>query len=115
MGATSVTGVGHGSVEGMDAGRKEYSVSGNRLLGPRVVVADTVVLSGSSMTVVLPYLAGGAANYSAFISDNTAAAATGIAMSFPTDSAGNLSTTLTLYGTSGHTVSYAIVKQGLLP
>lgn len=56
MGATSVTGVGHGSVEGLDQGRKEYTVAASRLVGPRVVACDAIALAGTNVYINLPFL-----------------------------------------------------------
>ena len=114
MGATSVTGTGHGSVEGKDMGRKEHTIGANRLIGPRVVVCDTVTLSGSSMPIILPPLPTSDWGYSVVATDNTAAAAVGAVLTTPTIN-GDATTSLVLSGTSGHVVSYMIVKQGLMP
>ena len=144
MGATSVTGTGHGSAEGMDSGRKENTLSTSRLIGPRIVACGQVTLTANGgasgaagLTVVLPklptvpdeflatvpdsniYSSGtfAAQTYAVVATDNTAGAAAALNanLSFPTDGAGNVYTQLVLTGTSGHVVSYAIMRQGLMP
>jgi hypothetical protein len=109
MGATSVTGVGNGSVEGVDAGSKHYSVSVSRLVGPRCVVSDVATLSSGTATVKLPLLSGAVTDYAVMISDASGtAAATSATMSFGTNV-----TTVTLKGTSANVVYWAVFKQGM--
>jgi hypothetical protein len=151
MGATSVTGVGFGSVEGLNAGRKEYTVAASRLIGPRVVACGTVTITanglltsapgsapdtfGAGATVMLPFLptspdeflptvpdastypAGSfnPATYAVIATDNTSAAAVGATLVSGTDSAGNNYSQLNITGTTGHTVTYVVIKQGLMP
>jgi hypothetical protein len=135
MGATSVTGIGHGSVEGMDSGRKEYTVAASRLIGPRIVACDQVALVGGTLTINLPFLpttpneflktvpesptypAGSyqPATYAVIATDNTAAAAVKAVLTAATDTAGNAYTQLVLTGTGTDLISYMVVKQGLMP
>lgn len=110
MGATSVTGVGQGSVEGMDMGRKEYTVAANRLVGPRVIAADQKVLVSGAATVVLPKLSGVVGDYIVLVANKTSAVAVGGVLTF-----GANDTTVTLAGTGTNTVQWAIVKAGLMP
>jgi hypothetical protein len=109
MGATSVTGVGNGSVEGVDAGSKHFSVSTTRLVGPRIMAADVATLSSGTATVKLPLFSGVVGDYVVMISDASGtAAATSATMSFGTNV-----TTVTLKGTSTNVVNWAVLKQGL--
>jgi hypothetical protein len=108
MGATSVTGVGQGSVEGSNMGSKHWTVGVGRLLGPRVMVADEVTLSGGAATVKLPLLSGVVGDYIVVATDKTAAAAVKAVLTFNAND-----TTITFAGTSSDVIQYAIVKKGL--
>ena len=78
MGATSVTGVGQGSVEGQNMGSKSWTIGSSRVLGPRVVAAGTVTLSDTTGTVILPLFPGVVGNYICMVTDvNATPAATG--------------------------------------
>lgn len=110
MGATSVTGVGQGSCEGHDKGRKEFTVDVTRLIGPRVVACQSVALDSSGdRTVVLPLLPGAVTDYVVVATDTnvSAAAAVGASLTFNTND-----TTITLKGTASHTIQWVIVKRG---
>jgi hypothetical protein len=109
MTASSTQGVGHGSVQGYDAGSKHVTQSVSRLIGPRVMVCDTATLATGTATVKLPKLSGSVGDYAVFVSDASGtAAATSGTMSFGTND-----TTVTLKGTSTNVVNWSIVKQGL--
>ena len=110
MGATSVTGIGHGSVEGKDMGRKEYTVAGNRLIGPRVVAADTTTLAAGAATVVLPMLPGAITNYIVVATDSTAANAVKAVLANGVED-----THITLAGTGTDVIQWAIIKQCIMP
>lgn len=115
MGATSVTGVGPGSAEGKDAGRKEYTVSVAALIGPRIMACETVTLSGSGgFTVILPALQTSTDGYGVVATDNTANNAVGAVMTFPTDAAGNAYTQIVLSGSANHVVTYMVLRHGLI-
>lgn len=109
MGATSVTGIGAGSVEGQNKGSKHMSLGTARLIGPRVVAAGTATLASGTVTIVLPALPA-TSGYVVLVTDQggTAAAVAGAI----TTVAGT-STTLVLKGTGTNTVAWAIVKTGL--
>lgn len=111
MGATSATGVGYGSVEGMDMGRKEYTIGANRLIGPRVVACDNGTLSGGAATIILPLLHGAVTDYAVLVSDSSGtAAAISATLTFDVED-----TKITVAGTTTHTFNWAIIKQGLMP
>lgn len=115
MGATSITGVGLGSADQNQKGSEHLSVGSNKIIGPRVVYANTVTLDGSgNATMQLPALKGAAANYIVVCTDNntSAAAAVGAALSFQTNP--NY-TQVTVKGTASHTIQVAILKVGLAP
>lgn len=109
MGASSVTGVGYGSVEGVNAGSKHSTIGVGRLLGPKVMAADAATLATGTATVVLPKLAGNATDYIVMVSDASGtAAATSGTLAFGTND-----TTLTLKGTGTNAVVWTIIKRGL--
>lgn len=109
MGASSVTGVGPGSVEGKNQGSKHWTVGVGRLLGPKVMAADAATLAGGAATVVLPKLSGNVSDYIVMVSDasGTAAAVSGTIALNTND------TTLTLAGTGTNAVVWSIIKRGL--
>jgi hypothetical protein len=108
MGATSVTGVGQGSVEGSNMGSKHWTVGVGRLLGPKVMVADEVALATGAATVKLPLLPGVVGDYIVLATDKTAANAVRAVLTFNAND-----TTITFAGTGTNVVQYAIVKKGL--
>jgi len=108
MGASSVTGVGPGSVEGLNQGSKHWTVGVGRLIGPRVVAAGTVTLDSGAATEVLPKLTGNASEYIVLATDQTAANAVSASLANNTND-----TTITFAGTTTHVISWAIVKVGL--
>jgi hypothetical protein len=110
MGATSVTGVGIGGCEGTNPMSKHQSMSTNRLIGPRIMVADVATLSSGTATVKLPLFSGAVTDYAVIISDASGtAAATSATMTF-----GSNVTTVTLKGTSANVVYWAVLKQGMV-
>lgn len=109
MGATSVTGVGQGSVEGVHAGPKHWTVNADRVLGPRIVACGTATLASGTVDVVLPLLGGTAADYAVLVNTNgTTARSTSATLVFSADA-----TTVTVKGTGTDPVWWAIVKQGI--
>jgi hypothetical protein len=110
MGATSATGVGQGSVEGKDHGRKEYTVAANRLIGPRVVAAGTVTLATGSATVILPLLPGVVGDYIVLATDYTNANAVKAVLTFE-----SVDSKITFTGNSTDVIQYAVVKKGVMP
>lgn len=108
MGASSVTGVGLGSAESGNRGRKDFHVGVERLLGPRVMCAGIKALTGGAATVVLPKLPGVVTDYVVLVSDASgSAAATSGTLTFNTND-----TTVTLAGTGTNSLHWAIVKVG---
>ncbi len=63
MGATSVTGVGHGSAEGWNKGSEHMSLSVNNLIGPRVVAAGSATLSSNVISIQIPLPTSDVADY----------------------------------------------------
>lgn len=109
MGASSVTGVGHGSVEGKNQGSKHWTVGVGRLLGPKIMAADVVTLSSGAATVALPKLSGNATDYIVIAtSANSSATAVSASLAF-----GANDCTLTIAGTGSQVIQWAIVKKGL--
>jgi hypothetical protein len=110
MGATSVTGIfnnGAGAADAYGAGNKgseRMSLGVHRLIGPRVVGAGVVTLSGTTGTVVFPTLPGGHAKYSIQL--------TGGSTTVPHFSA-FADTGFTVTGGSGDTVFWTIIKNGI--
>lgn len=108
MGASSVTGVGPGSVEGTNQGSKHWTVGVGRLIGPRVMAAGSVTLSGGAATEVLPKLSGNASDYIVIATDATGAEACSASIAFNTND-----TTITFAGNTTHVLAWAIIKIGL--
>lgn len=110
MGASSVTGVGQGSCEGVNMGSKHHSMGANRLVGPRVIAAGTATSASGTATVLLPKISGDATDYVVMVTDTnaTAAAVSGSLANNTND------TTLTLKGTDTHVLSWSIVSVGLM-
>jgi hypothetical protein len=108
MGATSVTGVGQGSVEGKNMGSKTWTVGVGRLLGPKVMAADEVTLSGAAATVVLPLFPGVVGDYIVLATDKSGNHSVQAALTFNAND-----TTITFAGTGTDVIQWAIVKKGL--
>lgn len=110
MTATSVTGRGLGSAVPNNKGSEHTSMGVEKLIGPRVVAADSVLLDGSGdATVVLPLLSGVVGDYivTATDSDTSGATAVTASMAFTTVA------TLTFKGTAANTIVWSIIKKGL--
>lgn len=108
MGATSVTGVGPGSAESMckgAAGRMTLSVE--HLIGPHIVAAGSVTLSGGAAAVHIPLLPNAVGTYIVLVTDQTANHSCYGSIALGTD------TTITLAGTSTDVLGWAIVSIGL--
>mgnify|MGYP001289803643 CR=1 FL=1 len=111
MGASSVTGVGPGSVEGKNQGSKHWTVGVGRLIGPKVMAADSQLLDGSGdATVVLPKLSGVVGDYIVMATDSDTSGATAVTASLAFN---DNDTTITLKGTADNTVVWSIIKKGL--
>lgn len=109
MGASSVTGVGPGSAKGANQGSKEMTMGVGRLIGPRIMAADSTTLSSGAATVVLPALEGVTADYIVLVTTTNSSAAAVSASLVITANA----TTVTLAGTGAQVLSWAIIKKGL--
>jgi len=110
MGCTSVTGKGLGSAVGQQKGWKDLTIGAEKILGPRVVVAERVTLDGGgAATVDLPLLDGVATDYIVTANDTntSSAAAVGVSIALTTI------TQLTFKGTAAHTVMYTIIHKGI--
>jgi hypothetical protein len=111
MGATSVTGTGLGSAVPHNKGSIHMSLGVEKLIGPRVVAADEVVLDGSGdATVVLPLLDGVVGDYIVTATDSNTAGATAVTASMAFTAT---NTVLTFKGTATHVIVWSIVKKGL--
>lgn len=109
MGATSVTGVGHGSAEASSRGPKTRGfVGAEKVLGPRIMASGTVTLSGGAGTVVLPAFSGVTADYIVLCQDSDGAAACSASLAITSNA-----TTITFAGNTTHELHYAVVKVGL--
>lgn len=109
MGATSVTGVsgdnkGMGSAEGMNKGTERSSLAVDKLIGPHVVVADTVNLASGTFVYGFPTLPGSAADYTVHATSRTTNRA--YVSAFTTSS-------ITLTGTGTDIVDFSIIKSGV--
>lgn len=112
MAATTATGRGLGSAEETSRGPKERGFIGaEKVLGPRVVACDSVLLDGSGdATVVLPVLSGVTADYMVLATDTDITGTTAVTAALVISGS---ATTLTFNGTAANTVAYAIIKVGL--
>ena len=109
MGATSVTGVGHGSADLTSRGPKERGfVGAEKVLGPRVMASGVVTLDSGAFVLVLPVMPGASADYVVMCQDATAANACSAALVISTND-----TTVTFAGTTTDVLHYSIVKVGL--
>lgn len=104
MGATSVTGVGPGSADGMNKGSEHQTLGVNKLIGPHIVAAGKITLSGTSGAVQIPTLSGTVAEYGVFLTPSSATVAS--YSSFTTSG-------FTVTAGSGATVYWQVVKLGL--
>lgn len=114
MGATSVTGKGLGHAVNVK-GSEHQSLGAEKLVGPRVVVADEVTLSGANpgvATVVLPLLSGVRGDYCVVATDADSTAAGAVAAQLTLDST-NARTLVSLTGPTSSLVAYAIIKKGI--
>ena len=103
MGATSVTGKGLGSADGMNKGSSRDTLGVGHLIGPRVVYAGNWTLVGATDTIEYPTLSGVVGDYSFHVTATT----TGhVFVSNPTTNS------FVLNGTDGQVVSWMIVKNG---
>ena len=105
MGATSVTGVGAGSAEGLTKGAPERQTLGvGHLIGPHIVNAGSKALSSGAASVVFP-LTGSTSDFILLVSNHTDGTAGNGTLAI----ASNVCT-LTLAGTASDGVGYAVVK-----
>lgn len=109
MTATSVTGMGLGSADKKQKGSEHLSIGANKLIGPRIVAAGTVTLSGGAATVTLPALNGTSSQFVVMCTDVTGAHAVSASLVV---TAGT-STVITFAGTSTDVLAYTVVKTGL--
>jgi hypothetical protein len=108
MGATSVTGVsGLGSVQELGGGNKgndHLSLAVHRLIGPRVVMAEAVTLTGGTAVAYYPTLPGVIGQYSIQLTCNSSNVAW--YSGFTTSQCG-------INGNGTDTVFWSIIKNGL--
>lgn len=111
MAATTVTGRGLGSADGMNKGSEHMTLGVGHLIGPRVIVAADGTLDGSGDLVVeFSGVQGVVGDYIAMAvdADATAAAAVAVQMAMVADVM-----TLTLKGPNDGVVNYSVTKKGL--
>lgn len=114
MGASSVTGKGIGHAVSVK-GSEHQTLGAEKLVGPRVVVADEVTLSDANpgvATVVLPLLNGVRGDYLVVATDADSTAAGAVAAQLSLDST-NERTVVALTGPTSGLVAYAIIKKGI--
>ncbi len=112
MGATSVTGVsGPGSVAGNQKGSEHMSLSVKKLVGPHVVAAGTVTLSGTTGTIEIPEQTGTVAEYSVQLTSNSTTNAYVSTVMAAVDSSDSWSFVVT--AGSGAVVYWSVLKNGL--
>ena len=102
MGATSVTGTGHGSADGMNKGSEHMTLGVSHLIGTRVVRAGRLTLAGGTGTVEFPPLPGVATDYipiAMSLSGANPVGKTGFDVNY-----------LTVVGTGTDSVAFIIVK-----
>ena len=111
MGATSVTGKGFGSAESANKGAQGRQTLGvGHLIGPHVVNAGAVALSGSgTATLNIPPLSGVAADYVVLATqqDSSSPSACGAVLSV---TSGEWS--IAFKGENNGTLSYAVISMG---
>lgn len=134
MGATSVTGVGHGSAEGANKGNEHVSMGIRNLIGPRVIAAGSIPLVANVAMIQVPVLSALASDYiivATAVNGTTVNAVTVTAFTIATDSAINPSSNIYAPGAGTVTttsfdasisfkgagatdvVNYAIIKSGV--
>jgi hypothetical protein len=105
MGATSVTGVGAGSAEGVTKGAPERQTLGvSHLIGPYIAKAGSATLSSGAASVVFP-LTGSTSDFILLVSNQTDGTAVNGTLAISSNVC-----TLTLAGTGSDVVGYAVVK-----
>lgn len=109
MGATSVTGVGHGSADLTSRGPKERGfVGAEKVLGPRVMASGSVTLATGAYTLVLPVMAGVSADYVVMCQEVTGTNVCGASLVISADD-----TSVTFAGTGSDVLHYSIIRVGL--
>lgn len=107
MAATSVTGVGPGSADGRNKGSEHQTLSTDKLIGTRVVVAGRATLSSGAATVTFPQsLARAATDYIVIVNTTTANAARLNAKNDVSSKFNNF----TIAGTGTDTVQWAVIN-----
>jgi len=111
MGATSVTGKGPGSAEGLNRGAARQTLGAGHLIGAHIVAAGSVALVAGSAVVALGELVEGVTNYSCHVTNNSDADA--VFCSLAAAVSPNTGVVLTITGTATDTVSYMVVRNGV--
>jgi hypothetical protein len=107
MAASSVTGVGPGSADGLNKGSEHMSLAVEKLIGTHMVASGSVTLSGGAGTVVFPKpLSGSKAGYFVFVQSLASLARPNV---LTNDSSGNFSQ-FTVAGTGTDTVQWHVIK-----
>lgn len=108
MACSTVTGTGLGSADTKNKASEHLTLGVSHLIGPRVVAAGSATLSGGTVTIVLPALAGATADYVVTATDKTAAQAVGAALTVATTGS-----TLVLTGNGTDVIQYSVIKVGV--
>lgn len=105
------TGRGLGSATKRQKGAEHVRIGAEKIIGPRIVYADTVTLDGSGdKTLKLPPVTGVTADYSVLVTDGQATAAAATAATLTVAAA---ATTIVLKGPASSEVHVLLVKNGL--
>ena len=114
MSATSVTGRGLGHAANVK-GSEHQTLGAEKLVGPRIVIADSATLDDSTAgraTVILPLLSGVAGDYCVLATDSDSTSPSAVAAQLTLDTV-NERTIVSLSGPTSGVVAYAIVKKGI--
>jgi len=110
MGATSVTGVGTGSAAGLTRGNEHMSLGVASIIGPKVVAAGRIALSGTTGVVNIPVQNGSVSDYVVMLT------ATSNSHCYVSSNLASVDNTdewhFTITGGSGSVVNYSVVKTG---
>jgi hypothetical protein len=115
MAASTVTGRGRGSADGHQKGSEHQTLGVTHLVGPRVVAAGSVALSGTT-AVKIPGPDGAstaASDYIGVATDQTGANAVKVALTTVTNGDSSTDLIITLNGTGTDTISWAVIKKGV--
>tara|TARA_Y100000034_G_scaffold129820_1_gene187000 strand:- start:939 stop:1268 length:330 start_codon:yes stop_codon:yes gene_type:complete len=107
MGATSVTGVGPGSADGLNKGSEHMTLGVGNLIGPKVVVSGTATLVAGAAVVNYGTLSGDITDYVLFLFDATDGGASTVPSFSAFDTQG-----FTIAGDTTNVINWMVVKIG---